>query len=662
MSFFAATFTSSPVKWPSHWKHETGDEKDTMHNNHGPSGKERAHKGEKGAGMGEQDVGRESQMKSQETAKQEETKRADKTATQQEDKEQTGGEPPCDAAQPGAGEVPEPDSSDGPRLPDNAPLTVVACAATAARWAEVGRQRASTTLPGKSGDVESMRDKAKKLYARRMMTEAAAMYTKALGVAKDAVLFSNRAACRVALDDWPEALADTIAALTLDPEHAKSRLREVRCRLNLGDVHGARHVAKHLIACNGAEAAQAKQLDASATRVAQDLAQANKLATSALFDRALLVLEAVLPLTPGSLDVVQLRGECLLGADRLDEALSVARNLIRRDPMRVDSLLLECQCLTRSCELPDAEKQYRALLSMDATCVRGKEGLALVRRLSDARAQANASFSARNWRDAIRLYDEALTIDPTNKRFCGLMLCNRAAAEIYENDMAAAIASCSASLELCPSHGKALVRRARCYKAAGDIAEAIADLQRVLSLSPPAERPLREQARTELDACERQLAREPHKSHYQVLGLERTASQADIKKAYRKAALESHPDKHASAGEEAKRKAEIKFKAVSLAYSTLSDAKERRNYDAELDSTSRRRTGGRSRGGGGFPRYSEASWNTWGDDDSDDDDDDDPFGFRYSHRGSRYPTETQCRWCRKWFSDLRGHRCSSRFR
>ncbi|KAH9043251.1 DnaJ-domain-containing protein [Lactarius pseudohatsudake] len=67
---------------------------------------------------------------------------------------------------------------------------------------------------------------------------------------------------------------------------------------------------------------------------------------------------------------------------------------------------------------------------------------------------------------------------------------------------------------------------------------------------------------------------------YAVLGVEPAASQEDIKKAYRKLALIYHPDKHATAAEDAKLAASRKFQQVGFAYTVLSETKRRAKYDA----------------------------------------------------------------------------------
>lgn len=63
---------------------------------------------------------------------------------------------------------------------------------------------------------------------------------------------------------------------------------------------------------------------------------------------------------------------------------------------------------------------------------------------------------------------------------------------------------------------------------------------------------------------------------YALLGIDKSASQNDIKKAYRKAALQHHPDK---VPEEQRPESEAKFKAVSQAYEILRDEEKRHLYD-----------------------------------------------------------------------------------
>lgn len=101
---------------------------------------------------------------------------------------------------------------------------------------------------------------------------------------------------------------------------------------------------------------------------------------------------------------------------------------------------------------------------------------------------------------------------------------------------------------------------------------------------------------------------------YEVLGLAKSASDDDIKKAYRKLAMKYHPDRNQ--GDKAK-EAEEKFKEVKEAYEMLSDSQKRAAYDqyghAGVDPSMRTGMGAGAGGADGFGGFAEAFGDIFGD-------------------------------------------------
>ena len=88
-----------------------------------------------------------------------------------------------------------------------------------------------------------------------------------------------------------------------------------------------------------------------------------------------------------------------------------------------------------------------------------------------------------------------------------------------------------------------------------------------------------------------------YKDYYKILGIERNATDAEIKSAFRKLALQFHPDRNPG-----NKQAEEKFKEINEAYEVLSDKEKRARYEQVGDSYSR----WQQRGAPG-----DFNWNEW---------------------------------------------------
>uniref|UniRef100_A0A2K6MWY8 DnaJ homolog subfamily C member 3 n=1 Tax=Rhinopithecus bieti TaxID=61621 RepID=A0A2K6MWY8_RHIBE len=161
-----------------------------------------------------------------------------------------------------------------------------------------------------------------------------------------------------------------------------------------------------------------------------------------------------------------------------------------------------------------------------------------------------------------------------------------------------AIRLCSEVLQMEPDNVNALKDRAEAYLIEEMYDEAIQDYETAQEHNENDQ-----QIREGLEKAQRLLKQSQRRDYYKILGVKRNAKKQEIIKAYRKLALQWHPDNFQN--EEEKKKAEKKFIDIAAAKEVLSDPEMRKKFDDgedPLDAESQQ-------GGGGNPFH--RSWNSW---------------------------------------------------
>jgi DnaJ family protein C protein 7 len=260
-----------------------------------------------------------------------------------------------------------------------------------------------------------------------------------------------------------------------------------------------------------------------------------------------------------------MRGEAYLkmgNVNSLGDAQNVAMAILRNNSQDPEALVLRGRILYAQGENEKAIQHFRSALNCDPDYKDAVKYLRMVQKLDRMKEEGNGHFKSGRFQQAVNVYTQALDVDPLNKGTNSKILQNRALCYIRLKDYQPAIADCTRALELDPSYIKARKTKAKAMGEAGDWEEAAREYKAIQEANPT-EPGIAKDIRN----AEMELKKSKRKDYYKILGVEKDASENDIKKAYRKLAIIHHPDKNPDDAAAADR-----FKDIGEAYETLSDS------------------------------------------------------------------------------------------
>ncbi|KAG8085382.1 hypothetical protein GUJ93_ZPchr0010g8527 [Zizania palustris] len=437
--------------------------------------------------------------------------------------------------------------------------------------------------------------------------------------------YSNRAATKMSLGRMREALQDCLIATSIDPTFLKAKVRAANCQIALGDLEDAsRSISFQLLIYY---LKYAKLL----MSVADWISQSKELLNKRTVPEATMALELIsnaLQISSHSDKLMEMKAEALLTLRKYEEVIQLCQEtVVLAEKNSSVSETTECSgrlwrtyliCKTYfllgkledALELLNKHQQVTHVKESDGrTSPECFSSLSTtVRELLSHKAAGNESFQARRYSEAVEQYSAALACNSDSRPFSAVCFCNRAAAYQALGQVTDAIADCSLAMVLDANYPKAISRRATLYEMIRDYGQAANDLQKLISLlekqaskSGVSPKVLNKhsdlkQARVRLLSVEDEAKKDTPLNLYLILGVEPSSSPADIKKAYRKAALRHHPDKAAQllvrnenpddgfwrdVAKEVYADADHLFKAIGEAYNVLSDSDKRQEYDIE---------------------------------------------------------------------------------
>ncbi|XP_029649856.1 dnaJ homolog subfamily C member 7 isoform X1 [Octopus sinensis] len=411
-----------------------------------------------------------------------------------------------------------------------------------------------------------------------------AAYIDALRCYEDAIrlcpahapYYGNRAATYIMMMKYPEALADARTAVSLDNTFLKGHLREGKCHMMLGDTCAALRSYETVLQLDPTNATARKEV-----KLVQQMQELETMAEADFvkedYRRAVFYIDRCLNLSPNCLKFKIKKAEALAMLGRLQESHELANDVLQRDNMNADALFVRGMCLCYQDFTEKAFQHFQQVLKLVPDHQKSKELYKKAKLMMSKKEEGNQAFRMGNLEDAYKVYTEALLIDPHNKYTNSKLYFNRATVSAKLKKLEESVEDCTKAIELDDYYIKAYLRRAKSYSDLEKYEEAVRDYEQIYKLDKSKEN------KQLLADAKLTLKKSKRKDYYKILGVNKTATDEEIKKAYKKRALIHHPDRHSHDNPEVQKSEEAKFKEVGEAFNVLSDSKKRCRYDNGFD-------------------------------------------------------------------------------
>ncbi|KAJ8427003.1 hypothetical protein Cgig2_013943 [Carnegiea gigantea] len=390
---------------------------------------------------------------------------------------------------------------------------------------------------------------------------------------------------------YSEALEDLNAAIEADPALSEAYSRRANILRQLCRYEEAETDYNKYLELNPGNAAIEKELS-QLHQARSALQTASNLFDSGDFEKALEYIDkVVLVFSPACSKAKVLKVGLLLATKDYSGAIAETGYILKEDENDLDALLVRGRAYYYLADHDVAMRHYQKGLRLDPEHNELKKAYFGLKNLLKKTKSAEDNVEKGKLRLAVEDYKAALAMDPAHLAHnvhLHLGLCKVLVKLGRGKD---ALSNCTEALNVDGELTEALVQRGEAKLLTEDWEGAVEDLKAAAQKSPQ-DMSIREA----LMRAEKALKLSKRKDWYKILGVSKTASFVEIKRAYKKLALKWHPDKNADNREEA----ENKFREIAAAYEVLGDEEKRARYDRGDDEDGMGMGGGPGYGGFGF--------------------------------------------------------------
>jgi len=425
---------------------------------------------------------------------------------------------------------------------------------------------------------EVLKEKGNALFKQSKYNEAINYYERAIKINNTIeVLYSNKGTCEKMLKNYKQAIKDYKKALEINPKNTKNlnRLASVYIIVgNFGEAEMNQQKALNLEPNNSVYKEQMNTIK----KILEDEQKLREKLKEQKFDDAEEICKRLIEKAPAFTDFKKEYIQILLENVKLQDTLAyISKEVNAEDKMKNEEFdYLTALTLYYDGQYDKAKKLLNIMIKNNNN-EKNADLLKKVNEIESVKNKANEIFKQKKYEEAIEEYTKVLEFDPKNKKFNSLILANRALCYQKLNKNTEALRDSNQSIKLNPYYARGYVKRGNVYMELKMYDDAKADFQKAKELDPSVNG-----VEGFLNDAKNKAEKARKRDYYAILGIDRNASEHDIKKAYKKMAMKYHPDRN-SESEETKKMAEKKFIDVNDAYSVLSDPKKKSMYDQGID-------------------------------------------------------------------------------
>jgi len=411
--------------------------------------------------------------------------------------------------------------------------------------------------------------------SRGIYTEAVRHYSSAIEKNNQTALpFVKRAAAYQQQRNVHAAMRDLDTAVALEPNSNSAYLQRAKLHNNLCQYEGAIKDYEHVLEVRK-DSKSAKEGVANAARAQQALARALEAKETHGDDRAALDWSTeVLNLSPDCVQARSIVVESMAAQKQWSALVSETSKMLKVSGHNLQALLYRGLAYFYLDDIPTSKKHFQEGLKYDPEHAELKKAYRKVKNFDKRSTSANELLKAGKWSEAVEDFDLALEVDPDHemaipglaKGLCTALLRSKNAERVEE--------ACARAAELNEGELEPLMTLAEAHMLLENYDRAMGAYRKAREIAPHDMR-----LAQAMQNCERLQKRANQKDYYKLLGVKKTASAAEIKKAYRKGAQEWHPDKNQGNEEEA----QSRMQELNEAYEVLSDEELRSKYDRGED-------------------------------------------------------------------------------